>query len=166
MISFIFAAAMLLDTQTYEASDLTTETIYNIEHSENADVTPIGMFYVEEPEAEGLFPIRRPTPAPTRPAPEAPSTGDNDYVFPIFGRLFWGILRLPFVQLILGFFVVKFILESIYGPAWLAGFVTDVVTQVSGLFQGLMSPFNRGDEDELVEDELSEEEWEWVEEDE
>ena len=53
MISFIFAAAMLLDTQTYEASDLTTETIYNIEHSENVDVTPIGMFlsliHISEP---------------------------------------------------------------------------------------------------------------------
>ena len=158
MISFIFAAAMLLDTQTYEASDLTTETIYNIEHSENTEVAPIGMFYVEESETEGLFPIRRPTPA--KPAPEAPSMGGDDYIFPIAGRLFWGILRLPLVQLVLGFFVVKFILESIYGPAWVAGFVTDVVTQVSGLFQGLMSPFNS--EEELGEDE----EWEWVEEDE
>ena len=163
MISFIFAAAMLLDTQTYEASDLTTETIYNIEHSENTEVAPIGMFYIEESETEGLFPIRRPTPAPSNPAPEAPSRGD-DYLFPILGRLFWGILGLPFVQLILGFFVVKFILESIYGSAWLAGFVTDVVTQVTGLFQGLMSPFNGGNEDE---NELGEdEEWEWVDEDE
>ena len=158
MISFILATSMLLNTQTYEASDLTEETICKIEHEDNCTVAPIGMFYIEEPETEGLFPIRRPTPA--KPAPEAPSMGGDDYIFPIAGRLFWGILRLPLVQLVLGFFVVKFILESIYGPAWVAGFVTDVVTQVSGLFQGLMSPFTS--EEELVEDE----EWEWVEEDE
>ena len=160
MISFILATAMLLDNKTYTASDLTEDTICKIEHEDTCTIAPIGMFYIEEPESEGLFPIRRPTPA--KPAPEAPATGGDDYVFPILGRLFWGILRLPLVQFILGFFVVKFILESIYGPAWLAGFVTDVVTQVSGLFRGLMSPFNRGDEDELGEDE----EWEWVEEDE
>ena len=161
MISFILATAMLLDNKTYTASDLTAETICAIEQGDNTySVAPIGSFYVEASETEGLFPIRRPTPA--KPAPEEPSAGESDYVFPILGRLFWGILRLPLVQLILGFFVVKFILESIYGPAWLAGFITDVLTQVSGLFQGLMSPFNKGNEDELNEDG----EWEWVEEDE
>ena len=165
MISFILATAMLLENKTYTASDLTEETICTIEQDDNTyNLAPLGMFYVEEPETEGLFPIRRPTPAPTQPAPEAPSMGGDDYVFPILGRLFWGILRLPLVQFILGFFVVKFILESIYGPAWVFGFVTDVVTQVSGLFQGLMSPFNKGDEDEFDE-ELGEDE-EWVEEDE
>ena len=164
MISFILATAMLLENKTYTASDLTEETICTIEQGDNTyNLAPLGMFYVEEPETEGLFPIRRPTPA--KPAPEAPSMGGDDYIFPILGRLFWGILRLPLVQWILGFFVVKFILESIYGPAWVFGFITDVVTQVSGLFQGLMSPFNGGDE--FDENELGEgEEWEWVEEDE
>ena len=163
MISFILATSMLLDTQTYEASDLNKETIYNIEHAnDSCPVASIGMFYIEEPETEGLFPIRRPTPAPSRPAPEAPSMGGDDYLFPIAGRLFWGLLKLPAVQLILVIIISISILKSIYGPAWVAGFITDIVTQVRGLFQGLSTAFKKEDDNE----ELNEEEWEWVEEDE
>lgn len=184
MISLILALILIPQVNTYGASDLTKETIQKIECAADACVVaPLGMIQfsdetLEDSESEGLFPIRRPQPAPTPPSrqpdtrPDTQPDVSGDYMFPFLGRLFWRILGMPAVQIILTIgglaLLSQTVFKAIYGPAWMAAFLEDVITQVAGIFTGIVSGFknaiNKGSNDEELDEELADDE-EWVYED-
>lgn len=109
---------------------------------------------ITEEDIRDIFPIfPRPKPdegdkeeGPKDPKPEKPEekpeTPDDKYLFPILGRLFWGLLGMPAVQIILTIaglaLLSQAVFKPIYGEAWLKGVVLDVFEQVKGLIEAIV----------------------------
>lgn len=85
------------------------------------------------------------TPSP-EPKPEPPATIEDEFLFPILGRIFWRIVGMPSVQLILTIvglgLLSQSVMKPIYGEAWVKGLLEDAITQVKGVFEAIFEAFS------------------------